>query len=210
MKLFWGLMSLLILSASVSHAQESQPRAGYYNDFLAAIQNSDWKGTFFTVAGPAACYGTLDVKFFAMQAEPFSNGVPTVSYRHHAQFSPLNPFFVFCQTLGKALSSVDVGSCDGIFPKKPAIENGQNVMVPFRTIIPRDSGARVVLSTPYCFPENGGDGTLHAKVGRMEYQVTQLEFTDDLKRNAMKMRLIIDAVGLPVMVANYNLERVGP
>jgi hypothetical protein len=200
-------MLVLILGASVSHAQEPQPRSGDYNDFLAAIQNSNWRGTFFTVAGPAACYGTLEVKFFPMQAEPFSDGVPTVSYRHHAEFSPLNPFFVFCQTLGRALSSVDVGSCDDIFPKKPAIENGRNVMVPFRTIIPRDGGARVVISTPYCVFEKGNDGTLHETVDRIEFQVTQLEFTDPL-RNAMKMRLIVDAGGLPLMIANYDLERV--
>lgn len=202
-------MSILILSASVSHAQESRPHSGNYNNLLAVLQNSNWKGTFNSVAGLTACYGTLDVKFFPMQAEPFSNGVPTVSYRHHVQYSPLNPFFVICQTLGKALSEVDVGSCDGIFPKKPTIENGQNVMVPFRTIIPRNGGSRAVISTPYCYRATGPDGKWRSAVDRVEFEVQRLEFTDNNKRDAMKMTIRVDAEGFPLMVLNYDLKRVG-
>jgi hypothetical protein len=209
MKLFSGLMSILIMSASIAHAQESQARAGYYDNVLAAIQNSTWKGTFNSVAGLTACYGTLDVKFFPMQTEPFSGGVPTVSYRHHVQYSPLNPFFVICQTIGKALSEVDVGSCGANFPRKPTMENGRNVMVPFRTIIPKNGGSRAVISTPYCYRETGPDGKSHSAVDRLEFEVKRLEFTDIRMRDAMKMTIRVDAEGLPLMILNYDLKRVG-
>jgi hypothetical protein len=203
------LISVLIFSASVAHSQGSPPLSGYYYDFLAAIQSSNWRGTFSSTAGLTSCDGTLSVRFFKMQVEPFSNGVPTVSYRHHAQYSPANPFFLLCQTVGKSLSVVDVGSCGGSFPKKPTTENGRNVMVPFRTIIPKNGGARVVISAPYCVEERSADGTLHNKIVRIEYPVTQLEFADDRKRNAIKMKLLIDAPGLPTISAGYDLQRVG-
>jgi hypothetical protein len=208
MRLLSGLASVLILCASVSVAQEARPRAGNYYDFLAAIQNSSWRGTFSSTAGLTSCDGTLSVRFFKMQVEPFSNGVPTVSYRHHAQYSPANPFFLLCQTVGKSLSVVDAGSCGGRFPTKPTTENGRNVRVPVRTIVPKNGGTHVVISAPYCIEERSADGTLHSKIVRVEYPVTQLEFADG-ERNTMKMQLVIDAPGLPAINAGYDLKRVG-
>jgi hypothetical protein len=200
MKLVTGLMSVLILSVSVSHA-ESQSRSGPYNHALSVIQNSSWSGTFQSVGpGPTTCYGSLTVKFFPLQTEPFSGGVQTVSYRHHVQFSPVNPFFPFCQTIGKSMSVVNLGNCDGNGPKKRTIENGQKVMVPVRTIIPKNGGTRAVISTPSCVSDGQGRYTLQ----RLEFEVQRLEFTDDRKRDAMKI-----AIGLPLIVVTYDLKRVG-
>jgi len=198
MKLFAGLMSVLIC-VSVSHAQETQSRSGYYNHALSVIQNSNWSGTFHSVGpGPTMCSGSLTVRFFALQKEPFSGGVRTVSYRHNAQFSPANPFFPFCQAFGKSMSVVDAGNCDSNFLKKQTIENGQKVMVPVRTIIPKNGGTRAVISAPSCVP----DGQGRYAIQRLEYELQRLEFTDDRKRNAMKI-----TIGLPGIVVSYDLKR---
>jgi hypothetical protein len=205
MKLFAGLMSVLILSASVAYAEDTSPRGRYYDRALATIQNSNWSGTFVSV-GPAVatCYGTVTAKFFPLQTEPFSGGVKTVSYRHQVQYSLANPFFVFCQTIGKSLSAVNIGDCDTNFPRKPSTENGQKVMVPVRTIIPRDGGKRAVISSPSCVYVNG-----HYAIERLEFEVTRLEFTDERKRDAMKMTIHVNAAGIPAIILNYDMKRVG-
>ena len=201
MKLFAGLMFVLIWSVALSHAQETQARSGPFNHALSVIQNSNWRGTFQSVGpGPTTCYGSLTVKFFPLKTEPFSRGVQTVSYRHHTQFSPLNPFFPFCQTMGKSMSVVDLGNCDRNGLKKPTVENDQKVMVPVRTIIPKNGGARAVISTPSCVSDGQGRYTIE----RSEFEVQQLEFTDDRKRDAMKI-----TIRLPGIVVTYDLKRVG-
>jgi hypothetical protein len=200
MKLFAGLIAVLTWSVSVCHAQETRARSGPFNHALSLIQNSNWAGTFQSVGpGPTTCYGSLTVKFFPLKTEPFSGGVQTVSYRHHAQFSSLNPFFPFCQTFGKSMSVVDLGNCDRTGLQKATVENGQKVMVPVRTIIPKNGGTGAVISTPSCV--SGGQGRY--TIQRAEFEVQRLEFTDDRKRDAMKM-----AIGLPGIVVTYDLKRV--
>ena len=199
MKLFAGLLSVLILSASVSEAQESK-RSGHFTHALSVIQNSNWSGTFQSVGpGPTTCYGSLTVKFFPLKTEPFSGGVQTVSYRHDTQFSAANPFFPFCQIIGKSMSVVDLGNCDKSGPKKATIENGRKVMVPVRTIVPKSGGTRAVISTPSCV----ADGQGRYAIERAEFDV-QIEFTDERKRDAMTVR-----ISLPLISVTYNLKRVG-
>jgi hypothetical protein len=201
MILLAGLISVLLWSGSPSHAQESQARSGLFNHALSVIQNSNWRGTFQSVGpGPTTCYGSLTVRFFPLKTEPFSGGVQTVSYRHHTQFSPLNPFFPFCQTIGASMSVVDLSNCERNAAKKATVENGRNVMVPVRTIIPRNGGTRAVISSPSCVSSGQGGYRLE----RSEYEVQRLEFTDDRKRDAMKI-----TIGLPGVVVTYDLKRVG-
>ncbi|HEX2511074.1 MAG TPA: hypothetical protein VHK44_00580 [Xanthobacteraceae bacterium] len=199
MKLFAGLLSVLILNASVSEAQESK-RSGHFTHALSVIQNSNWSGTFQSVGpGPTACSGSLTVKFFPFKTEPFSGGVQTVSYRHETQFSAANPFFPFCQIIGKSMSVVDLGNCDKSGLKKATVENGRKVMVPVRTIVPKSGGTRAVISSPTCV----ADGQGRYSIQRLEYDV-QLEFTDERKRDAMTVR-----ISLPGISVTYNLKRVG-
>jgi len=201
MKLLTGLIFVPLVSVSVSHAQETQARSGPFNHALSVIQNSNWSGTFQSVGpGPTTCYGSLTVKFFPLKAEPFSGGVQTVSYRHHTQFSPLNPFFPFCQTIGKSMSVVDLGNCDRLGAKKATIENGQKVMVPVRTIIPKNGGTTAVISSPSCVSAGQGRYTIE----RSEFELQRLEFTDASKRDAMRI-----TIGLPGIVVTYDLKRVG-
>lgn len=201
MKLFAGLISVLIWSVSVSQAQETQSRAGFYNHALSVIQNSNWSGTFHSVGpGPTTCYGSLTVRFFSLQKESFSGGVQTLSYRHNAQFSPANPFLPFCQTIGKSMSVVDVGNCDRNFLKKATIENGQKLMVPVRTITPKNGGTSAVISTPSCVSDGQGSYWIQ----RAEFPVTQLEFTDARRRDAMRI-----SISLPGISVTYDLNRAG-
>lgn len=191
MKLFAGLISVLILSVSGAQAQ------GSLNQALSVIQNSSWSGTFSSVGpGPTICHGSLTVRFFPLKAESFSGAAQTVSYRHNATFSAATPFFPFCQTIGKGMSVVDLGKCSG--SRKAAVENGRKVMVPVRTIIARNSGA--VVSTPACV----ADGQGGYRIQRAEYPVTRLEFTDARKRDALKI-----SISLPGISITYDLKRVG-
>jgi hypothetical protein len=199
MKLFAGLLSVLIWSVSASHAQEIQLRSGPFNHALSVIQNSNWSGTFHSVGpGPSICHGSLTVRFFPLKTEAFSGGVQTVSYRHNAQFSPLTPFFAFCQTIGKGMSVVDLSNCEG--SRKAAVEDGRRVMVPVRTIIPKNGGTSAVISTPSCV----SDGRGGYRIQRTEFPVTQLEFTDARKRDAMRI-----SISLPGISVTYDLNRVG-
>lgn len=196
MKLFAGLMSVLILGVSVSHAQERQSHSGHFNQALAALQNSNWSGKFLSVGpGPVICHGAITVRFFS---ESNSGGAQAVSYRHNATFSPATPFFPFCQTIGKGMSVVDLGNCSG--SRKAAVENGKKVMVPVRTIIARNGGTSAVVSTPSCV----SDGKGGYKIQRVEYPVTALEFTDARNRNAVKI-----SIALPGISLNYDLKRAG-
>ena len=196
-----AVLLFLLWSGSPSDAQESQARSGSFNHALSVIQNSNWSGTFQSAGpGPTTCYGSLTVKFFPLKTEPFSGGVQTVSYRHQTRFSPLNPFFPFCQTIGASMSVVDLGNCERSAAKKATVENGRNVMVPVRTIIPRNGGTRAVISSPSCVSTGRGG----YRIERSEYEVQRLEFTDARKRDAVKI-----TIGLPGIVVTYDLKRVG-
>lgn len=198
-KLFSALMSILILSVSVSHAQDSRPRSGHFNQALSVIQNSNWSGTFLSVGpGPAICHGSLTIRFFHLKTESYSGGAQTVSYRHNATFSPATPFFLFCQTIGKGMSVVDLGNCSG--SQKATVENGRKVMVPVRTIITKNGGTDAVISTPSCV----SDGQGSYKIQRAEHPVTQLEFTDARKRDAVRI-----SIALPGISVTYDLKRAG-
>jgi hypothetical protein len=191
MKLFASVMSVLILSVSASQAQD-------FNQALSIIQNSSWSGTFHSVGpGPAICHGSLTVRFFPLKSESFSGGAQTVSYRHNATFSAATPFFPFCQTIGKGMSVVDLGNCSG--SRQATVEGGQKVMVPVRTIIAKNGGASAVVSTPACVADGQG-----YRIQRAEYPVTQLEFTDARKRDALRI-----SISLPGISVTYDLKRAG-
>lgn len=193
MKLFAGLIFVLILSVSGVQAQ------GSFNQALSIIQNSSWSGTFHSVGpGPTVCHGAMTVRFFPLKSESYSGGAQTVSYRHNATFSAATPFFPFCQTIGKGMSVVDLGNCSG--SRMGAVENGQKVMVPVRTIIPKNGGTSAVISTPSCVSDGQGRFTIQ----RAEFPVTQLEFTDARKRDALKI-----SISLPGISVTYDLKRVG-
>lgn len=196
MKPLAGLMSVLILSVSVAHAEETKSRSGHFNQALAVLQNSSWNGSFLSVGpGPAICHGSMTVRFFPLSN---SGGAQTVSYRHNATFSPATPFFPFCQTIGKGMSVVDLGKCSG--SRKATVEDGRKVMVPVRTIITRNGGTSAVVSSPSCV----ADGQGGYKIQRVEFPVTQIEFTDARKRDAVKI-----SISLPGISATYDLKRAG-
>jgi len=176
-----------------------QARAENYNAILAALQNSNWHGSF--TSGPGGvptCHGTIDVRFFPMRKESFAGGAQTVSYRHVAHFSTLTPFMPFCETIGTAMSAVNVAGCEKHVPTQKTVENGRSISVPVRTLIARDGGASLVVSTPTCVEGNG-----HAVVKRLEFAVRNLEFTDPQKKS------LTLTLGLGSIVSNYQLQRAG-
>jgi hypothetical protein len=190
-------LALIMLAVA---AQAQVARAANYNDVLAALQNSSWTGSFTSGPGGApTCYGSIDVHFFPMRSEAFAGGAKTVSYRHHAHFSPATPFVAFCGTIGAAMSAVDVSGCEKVALKMQTVEGGKRVAVPVRTLIARNGGSSLVVSTPTCVNENG-----HPAIKRMEFSVSQIAFTDPQKRNALSMTLSLGAV-----VSRYELHRVG-
>lgn len=176
-------------------------QAQNYNAVLAALQNSSWQGSF--TSGPGGiptCHGSIDVRFFGMRKEAFSKGAETVSYRHQATFSPLTPFMPFCETVGTSLSSVNVAGCGKLALTKQTVEGGRKVSVPVRTLIARDGGKRLVVSSPVCVEQNG-----RGVIKRVEFAVRSLEFTDAARRS-LNLTLALDSLGV---VSNYHLERVG-
>jgi hypothetical protein len=184
---------------AVMGAQAQVAYAANYNDVLAALQNSSWTGSFTSgPAGAPTCHGSIDVRFFPMRKEAFAGGARTVSYRHQAHFSALTPFVAFCGTIGAAMSSVDVSGCEKVATKMQTVENGKRVAVPVRTLIARNGGSSLVVSTPTCVNENG-----HPAIKRMEFNVTRIDFTDPQKRN-LTMTLSLGAVA-----SHYELHRVG-
>jgi hypothetical protein len=188
--------AFLLVLASV-FAQ--QAHAENYNAVLAALQSSNWHGSFTSgPAGAPTCYGSIDVRFFPMRKERFAGGAQTVSYRHVAHFSALTPFMPFCETIGTSMSAVNVVGCEKSAPMAKTVENGHSVTVPVRTLIARDGGANLVVSTPTCVQENG-----KPVIKRLEFSVRNIEFTDPQKRS-LRMTL-----GLGAIVSNYQLQRVG-
>ena len=177
----------------------TQVHAENYNAVLAVLQNSTWHGSF--TSGPAGvptCHGTIDVRFFPMRKESFAGGAQTVSYRHIPHFSVVTPFMPFCETIGTAMSAVNVAGCEKHVLTQKTVENGRSVSVPVRTLIARNGGAGLVVSTPTCVEENG-----RAVVKRLEFAVRSLEFTDPQKKS------LTLTLGLGAVVSNYQLQRSG-
>ena len=117
----------------------TQVHAENYNAVLAVLQNSTWHGSF--TSGPAGvptCHGTIDVRFFPMRKESFAGGAQTVSYRHIPHFSVVTPFMPFCETIGTAMSAVNVAGCEKHVLTQKTVENGRSVSVSVRTLIARD------------------------------------------------------------------------
>lgn len=135
----------VILSASSSWATGQQN----FGEILQKIENSTWKGQFKLGVLGMNCSGDLSVEFFPMQTEDFSNGINTLSYRHHADFSKTRG--IICAQAAK-FSPVEVGACEDSFPKK--FSSLENALVPYRTIIPREDGAAAVMSSPSCNKQN--------------------------------------------------------
>jgi hypothetical protein len=189
--------AFLLVLANV--CAQRQANAENYNAVLAALQSSNWHGSFTSGPGGApTCYGSIDVRFLSLRREPFAGGAQTVSYRHVAHFSALTPFMPFCETIGTSMSAVNVAGCEKTAPTARTVENGHSVTVPVRTLIARDGGANLVVSTPTCVQENG-----KAVIKRLEFSVRSIEFTDPQKRS-LRMTL-----GLGAVVSNYQLQRVG-
>ena len=192
MKRVVATILVLVATASVSRAQN-------FNQALAAIQNSSWSGTFSSVGpGPVICNGSLTVRFFPLSKESFAGGVQTLSYRHNTTFSAATPFFPFCQAIGKGMSVVNLDNCSG--SRKAAVEGGKKVMVPVRTIIPKNGGANAVISSPTCV----SDGRGGYRIERSEFPITQLEFTDAGKRDAVRLSIALSGISI-----TYNLKRAG-
>jgi len=186
---------LFVLTSVLAH----QAHAENYNAVLAAVQSSNWHGSFTSgPAGAPTCYGSIDVRFFPMRKEAFAGGAQTVSYRHVAHFSALTPFMPFCETIGTSMSAVNVAGCEKSAPTARTVENGRSVTVPVRTLIARNGGANLVVSTPTCVQENG-----KAVIKRLEFSVRNIEFNDPQKRS-LRMTLALGAI-----VSNYQLQRVG-
>jgi hypothetical protein len=143
-----SLLLIMTLVHSVAAFSQNSPQQENFNIVLAKIQDSMWKGQFWIKGfGPLTnCSGPIQVEFFPLTTEDFSDGIQTVSYRHHADFSNnVNPF---CKYIASRLSPVDVGPCEDIFPMK--YDKYENQNVPFRTIIPRQEGLTAVVSSPSC------------------------------------------------------------
>jgi hypothetical protein len=188
----------LVLCLLVSGVAKAEPVN--FPQLLNSIQNSNWVGQFSLKAlGWVDCEGPIVVKFFPEQIESFSDGIPTVSYRHDADFSKnLNPL---CQLIGKAASVVDVGQCGANFPMK--YNPDEKKMVPFRTIIPRDGGANAFVSSPSC----GSDGKVH----RQEFQMTSATLSPDQKTLDLVIEVVLGRGIFPQPVAvdvHYKLNRV--
>src|SRR3974390_3304976 len=123
-----------------------QARAENYNAILAALQNSNWHGSF--TSGPGGvptCHGTIDVRFFPMRKESFAGGAQTVSYGHVALFSPLRPFMPFCETIGTAMSAVNVAGCEKHVLTQKTVENGRSISMTVGTLLRHAGGARPVV-----------------------------------------------------------------
>src|SRR5437868_10638287 len=174
--------ALMLLAPFQSFAQPN------FSDMLKRISDTHWKGTYNATAkvyfgGDAGvavnCKGPLRVRFFPENQTDIPGELPTVSYRHDADTSnSLNPL---CQTIGKRLSVVDVGRCND-FPMKANIEDGKEVQVPFRTLVPRNGGKSAVVSSPSC---------KKGSVVRDELQLKRLEPSADGK--GLTVQIILDS-----------------
>jgi hypothetical protein len=190
---FFSLIAGTCLALTCVSALAAQEN---FESVLRRIQNTHWKGQFRVNAfgGAIDCRGPLDVASFPMQIENFSNGVPTVSYRHHADFSQTPPGF--CRDLAGSLSPVAVGQCGPNFPMKYSQREGKRV--PFRTIIPRDGGRTAVVSSPSCDPS--------LNVTRQELNLARLELSDHDKTLQVTIEFEVPLLG-EIAELTYVLHR---
>ena len=216
MRILMAALATVVLAMSLV-AEDVQANQENFKSVLRRIRNTHWNGYFIvqpndelpvdlSFLDPAnifksikegieerfACSGPLDVYFFPMQVEKFSRGIPTVSYRHHADFSNTG---ILCQLMAGTKSPVDVGSCDSYFPKK--FNPREQADVPFRTIIPRNRGKSAVISSPSC--ENG-------RVERKELKLDKLELTHNDRQLTVTIKLMIPGRG-EVSHFSYVLHR---
>lgn len=188
--IFNFILSSLLLVPGLSLAAKLEAPQENFNSVLERIQDSQWKGTF-NVIGQTVCNGTLDVYFFPRQQETFSEGIETVSYRHHADFSKhWNPL---CSKIASKLSPVAVGSCTD-FPKKYNPHEGKQV--PFRTIIPREDGKKAFVNSPSCGKNNS--------VERQELELTKAHLSDGDRK--LELTIVLKLAGVPIRLS-YILER---
>jgi hypothetical protein len=161
---------------------------------LKRIQRTYWKGEFRVKAfgGLVECAGPIDVWFFKMKPESFSQGVSTISYRHKADAS--NSSWL-CQAAVGALSPISMDECEPYFPKKRAPREG-NRMVPYRTIIPVGVGNSAVISAPSC------DHFTHQVRHQMAARLARLELSPD----AQTLQVTIQPEDLPAEFT-YVLHR---
>jgi hypothetical protein len=105
------LFALFVASLSAGAQQENVPSVS------KRIQRTYWKGEFRGEAfgGLVECAGPIDVWFFKMKPESFSQGVSTISYRHKVDAS--NSSWL-CQALVGALSPISMDECEPDFPRK--------------------------------------------------------------------------------------------
>lgn len=184
--LIFTALSLMSLSQSFASTQEN------FFSILSKVQNAHWKGHFKTRILGTTCEGPLHVQFFPVQVEDFSNGVATLSYRHHADFS--GNVDLLCSKLVASFSPVDVGHCGENFPMKFNPDEGRRV--PFRTIIPKNNGESAVTSSPSC--------NRRGEIERQELNLSSGVLSPD--GNALTLTITIKALGLTVDV-DYVLKR---
>ncbi len=171
----------MIISNSVTALSRPLTQQENFNTVLSKMQDSMWTGKFWVKGfGPLTnCTGPIQVEFFPLTVEEFSNGIPTVSYRHHADFSKnRNPI---CKYVA-SLSPVNVGQCDDIFPMK--YDKYENKNVPFRTIIPQEDGSSAVVSSPACNKKN------HV-VNRQELKLAKAILSDDEKKLEIEIQIVV-------------------
>jgi hypothetical protein len=173
------LFALFVASLSAGAQQENVPSVS------KRIQRTYWKGEFRGEAfgGLVECAGPIDVWFFKMKPESFSQGVSTISYRHKVDAS--NSSWL-CQALVGALSPISMDECEPDFPKKKAPREG-NRLVPYRTIIPVEGGNSAVISAPSC------DHFTHQVRHDVAARLARLEFSPD----EQTLQVTIQPEGLP-------------
>jgi hypothetical protein len=181
--LIFALSSILIFmsTAQAASAPKTIVQTQNFNDILQRIEASNWTGNF-KVTTPfflEDCSGPLDVHFFPLQEEEFSNGAQTVSYRHHADFSKNRS--MFCRKLAAKLSPVNVGECKNNFPMKYNPDEGRQV--PFRTIIPRQNGTKAFVNSPTCSKDQS--------VKRQELELIQAKLSEGDTKLELTIRLVL-------------------
>ena len=188
--------ALFLFCLASAMFQFSAPAIAQQDNFtatLAKIQGSYWTGEW-NVSNIPFCSGPLKILFFPLRRESFSNGNPTVSYRHYADVSQTLPF---CNRSVGHFSPVNVGDCGAIFPAKRSPLEG-NKQVPFRTIISQNGGQKAVISSPTC--KNG-------RVERKTPLLEELKLSPDGYDLQVTIRLRDKATGAVLSEFTYDLHR---
>jgi hypothetical protein len=182
-----SLFALFVASLPAGAQQES------VLSVIKRIQRTYWKGEFRVEAfgGLVECAGPIDIWFFKMTPESFSQAVSSISYRHRVDLS--NSSWL-CQAAGGALSPIHMEECEPVFPKKKAPREG-NRPVPYRTIIPVQGGSAVI-SAPSC------DHFTHQVRHEMAARLARLKLSPD----EQTLQVTIEPEGLPAEFT-YLLHR---